>query len=128
MGQREDNVTEHDNENGKCEHVVDECGACTPTHRKESEPLQDESGGQHDHDGAAGKNGIELLAGIELVDHRGSMATERLQPDHLVSRPVVDPPKVTTKLRSPGPEECYQNRHRQSHARPEVNVSQERST
>jgi hypothetical protein len=123
----EDDVTDDNDEDGEGEDIVDEGRAHAPGDREELEPPQDDTGGQHDHDGAADKNGIELLAGVELVDDPRCSAAEGPQPGDLIPRPPVDPSQVAAHASPPPAERRDHQRDGKYNAAPYVNINHERS-
>jgi hypothetical protein len=90
VSEREEHVAGDHEEDREGEPVVDERGTRPPIDREEPEPLQHGTGGQHHHDGSADEDGVELLAGIELIDDLGGLPPQGLQPGRLVPCPDID--------------------------------------
>src|SRR5665213_2949190 len=124
MGEGHDDVSDNDGEDRVGEHVVDERRADTPRHGKEAEPLQHRTGGEHEDDHRGDEDGVQLLAGVELVGFEGTLA-ECPHPLDFTARPVVDSTYVATHLTSPRAKKRHDDGNRQSEPAPEMNLGHE---
>jgi len=109
--------------------LVDEGGTGSPAHRERPEPLEDDPGPEHDHDRGADEDGVELLAGVELVRAVGGDGTsaEGAEPAQLVAAPAVEAADVVAKARAPRTGEADAERHGKRDACPDVDLRDEGS-